>query len=52
MKLIKDIKKGHLLEINFSDEEGTGLGPTLEFYNSLAKEIRSDKEMWRAITVN
>lgn len=36
-----------VLEIEFLDEEGTGLGPTLEFYALVAAEIqRSDLCMW------
>lgn len=30
-----------LLEINFSGEKGSGLGPTLEFYSSVAFELQS-----------
>ncbi|KAJ3411244.1 Ubiquitin fusion degradation protein 4 [Chytridiales sp. JEL 0842] len=29
-----------LLEVEFFDEVGTGLGPTLEFYSSVCKELR------------
>lgn len=29
------------LEIRFTGEEGTGIGPTLEFFNMLAAEFRS-----------
>ena len=36
-----------MLEVVFKDEEGTGLGPTLEFYSSLGRELRADKQMWR-----
>lgn len=36
-----------VLEIEFVDEEGTGLGPTLEFYALVANELqRSDLKMW------
>ncbi|XP_034668273.1 E3 ubiquitin-protein ligase Ufd4 [Drosophila subobscura] len=36
-----------VLEVEFLDEEGTGLGPTLEFYALVAAEIqRSDLCMW------
>lgn len=36
-----------VLEIEFIDEEGTGLGPTLEFYALVANELqRSDLKMW------
>ena len=45
----KEIKKKSLLEIVFLNEEGTGLGPTLEFYNLLGLELRSDKTMWRSV---
>ena len=37
-----------LLEIQYENEVGTGLGPTLEFYALVSKEFqRSDFEMWR-----
>ncbi|XP_055309566.1 E3 ubiquitin-protein ligase Ufd4 isoform X3 [Sitodiplosis mosellana] len=36
-----------VLEVEFSGEEGTGLGPTLEFYALVAAELqRSDLAMW------
>lgn len=36
-----------VLEIEFVGEEGTGLGPTLEFYALVATELqRSDLQMW------
>lgn len=36
-----------VLEIEFQNEEGTGLGPTLEFYALVANELqRSDLRMW------
>ncbi|ORX75729.1 hypothetical protein BCR32DRAFT_224865 [Anaeromyces robustus] len=37
-----------LLEIEFYDEVGTGLGPTLEFYNLVCKEIcKKSLNIWR-----
>lgn len=37
-----------LLEIEYFDEAGTGLGPTLEFYANVSKEFcRQDLQMWR-----
>ena len=37
-----------LLEIQYENEVGTGLGPTLEFYTLVSKELqRSDLELWR-----
>ncbi|KAJ3349929.1 Ubiquitin fusion degradation protein 4 [Entophlyctis luteolus] len=33
-------KNPALIEVEFFDEVGTGLGPTLEFYSSVCKEIR------------
>ncbi|RWS30867.1 E3 ubiquitin-protein ligase HECTD1-like isoform X10 [Leptotrombidium deliense] len=36
-----------ILEVEFKDEEGTGLGPTLEFYALVAAEMqRRDLKMW------
>lgn len=38
-----------ILEIEYFDEVGSGLGPTLEFYASVSHEFqRSDLNMWRA----
>ena len=45
MKLHADKKS--VLEVEFRDEEGTGLGPTLEFFALVAGEFqRSDLAMW------
>jgi len=45
MKLHADKKS--VLEVEFRDEEGTGLGPTLEFFALVAGEFqRSDLGMW------
>lgn len=36
-----------VLEVEFAGEEGTGLGPTLEFYALVAAELqRTDLGMW------
>lgn len=36
------------MEIEYKDEIGTGLGPTLEFYNLVSEELRTKKpEYWR-----
>lgn len=36
-----------VLEVEFAGEEGTGLGPTLEFYALVAAELqRADLNMW------
>ena len=36
-----------ILEVEFLDEEGTGLGPTLEFFALVAAELqRKDLAMW------
>ncbi|KAK7602929.1 hypothetical protein V9T40_006903 [Parthenolecanium corni] len=36
-----------LLEVQYEDEVGTGLGPTLEFYSLVSKELqRADLELW------
>lgn len=37
-----------VLEIQYEDEVGTGLGPTLEFYALVSREMQgADLEMWR-----
>lgn len=39
---------GGILEIEYFDEIGTGLGPTLEFYSLASKQFaRRDLRMWR-----
>ncbi|KAG8184831.1 hypothetical protein JTE90_004928 [Oedothorax gibbosus] len=39
-----------LLEIQYKNEVGTGLGPTLEFYSLVSKELqRADLDMWHAV---
>ncbi|ORZ03059.1 hypothetical protein BCR43DRAFT_450211 [Syncephalastrum racemosum] len=41
-------KSQSVLEIEYQDEEGTGLGPTLEFYAATSKEFcRKSLNMWR-----
>ena len=47
LKVIRDVRRRAVLEVVFRDEEGSGLGPTLEFYNMLGEELRADKTMWR-----
>ncbi len=40
--------KPALLEIQYEGEVGTGLGPTLEFYALVSREVqRCELEMWR-----
>lgn len=41
-----------LLEIHYEGEVGTGLGPTLEFYSLVSKELqRADLQLWKGATV-
>jgi len=41
-----------LLEIQYEGEVGTGLGPTLEFYSLISKELqRADLQLWKGATV-
>eukprot|EP00871_Galdieria_phlegrea_P000981 jgi/Galph1/1884/GphlegSOOS_G584.1 len=48
MELYCDQKS--ILEIEFFDEVGTGLGPTLEFYTLVSRELqRSDLGLWRSV---
>ena len=44
--LIKHINKRAFLEVQYKDEQGTGLGPTLEFYCLFAQEIKN-QPIWR-----
>ncbi|XP_050045361.1 E3 ubiquitin-protein ligase TRIP12 isoform X2 [Dermacentor andersoni] len=42
-----------LLEIQYENEVGSGLGPTLEFYALVSRELqRADLDMWRGETVS
>ena len=37
-----------LLEIQYENEVGTGLGPTMEFYTLVSKEMqRADLSLWK-----
>lgn len=37
-----------LLDIQYENEVGTGLGPTLEFYTLISKELqRADLSLWK-----
>ncbi|KAH9509428.1 Ubiquitin-protein ligase [Bulinus truncatus] len=41
-----------MLEIHYENEVGTGLGPTLEFYALVSKELqRADLELWRGESI-
>lgn len=41
-----------MLEIQYENEVGTGLGPTLEFYALVSRELqKADLELWRGETV-
>lgn len=52
MNTAKNWKLRAILEIVYKNEEGTGLGPTLEFYSLVGRELRSDKTMWRDTTAD
>jgi hypothetical protein len=38
--LLSKIDKRSFMEFEFQGEEGTGLGPTLEFYDNIADEFK------------
>ena len=40
----------HILEFEFFHEEGSGLGPTLEYYSLIAQEIKKDANQILRIT--
>ena len=48
-KVIDDVGSSKaLLEIQYENEVGTGLGPTLEFYALISQEFqRKDLDLWR-----
>ncbi len=41
LTLVKQLNKRAFLEIQYRDEAGVGLGPTLEFYNLIAQEVKA-----------
>ena len=47
--IIDKLQKRSLLEIEYKDEVGHGLGPTLEFYTSIAQAITKENggALWR-----
>lgn len=45
--IVPKLQQRRLLEIVFKGDEGTGQGPTLEFYNLLGEEICADKDLWQ-----
>jgi E3 ubiquitin-protein ligase TRIP12 len=60
-QLLAKIDKRSFLEFEFQGEEGTGLGPTLEFYDNIADEFKkwsidinenTKLQMWRLATDN
>lgn len=45
--MIKTDNDGYLVQVEFQGEEGTGLGPTLEFYALVAAEFqRTSLGIW------
>ena len=42
----QNLSKRAFLEVEYVHEEGTGLGPTLEFYYLVSKELRDIKALW------
>ena len=40
LQIMKQLQKRTLLEVEFVKEEGTGLGPTLEFYSLISQMLR------------
>lgn len=54
LNLMGKVSNRAFLEVEFKGEEGTGLGPTLEFFNLVSKEIKAYKtpttgiQIWRA----
>jgi E3 ubiquitin-protein ligase TRIP12 len=48
ISLTKVINKRAFLEIEYKEEEGTGLGPTLEFYTLVSEQLKNqDPPIWR-----
>ena len=50
--IMRVLQKRTLLEIEYHGEEGTGLGPTLEFYTLVSRALRADEGLWRAATTD
>ena len=49
LQLIGKLQKRSLLEIEYHNEEGTGHGPTMEFYTSIAEALKTENDgyLWR-----
>ena len=48
MQIMRDLGGDHgYLDYEFSEEKGTGLGPSLEFYALISKELQKEGELWR-----
>ena len=46
--MLADMPPSPLLEVKFDGEEGSGLGPTLEFYALVSEELtRNGQGLWR-----
>lgn len=52
IQIMKSCKKQAFLEIQYQNEVGTGLGPTLEFYHLVAAEVRGRKDLWKKTADN
>jgi len=49
---MRNLSKRAFLEVSYVNEAGTGLGPTLEFYNLVAEEMRKRPGLWRKMEDN
>jgi E3 ubiquitin-protein ligase TRIP12 len=53
LNLLNKVSNRAFLEVEYKDEVGTGLGPTLEFYYLVASEIKNfaipqtSQKLWR-----
>ena len=50
---MKKINKRAFIEFEFKDEEGTGMGPTLEFYSLMSQDLKTKRaDLWRNLADN
>ena len=50
---MKKINKRAFIEFEFKDEEGTGMGPTLEFYSLMSQDLKTKRaDLWRKLADN
>lgn len=47
ISLMSQLNKRQFLEIEYENEIGTGLGPTMEYYYLLSEDLKKTQDLWR-----